>query len=479
MRSLYLKIFIWFWLAMILVSSTLIFSVVTTHSEFTANRTEQFDKILTSLVAARAADLLEDHGMGALADYLASLQQTLGWQAYLFDDEGKEILSQPTPAEAGQIAQSALQTNEPRYLLAKGKKFVAKRTTGSTGTRYVFVSESQIPSVAVILRAPFDVQILRGVTVVLVAGFVCFWLARSITKPVRQLSVATHQLADGSLDARVDDSVTSKQDEVAQLGRDFNHMAEQIESLMSSQRRLITDISHELRSPLARLSVALGIARRGVDRSPHAALDRIELECERLNELIGSLLHLSRLESGTEMMDSEPFPLDQLVREIALDADFEARSHNRRVEVISADSCLTTGKRELLRSAVENVIRNALRYTAEGTSVEVSLRCKHGASVDEAVILVRDHGKGVPEESLGNIFTPFYRVGDSRERSSGGSGLGLSIADRAIRLHGGRIKAENDRDGGLVVEARLPLASNDAGAPHGNQRVGTANGGES
>jgi two-component system sensor histidine kinase CpxA len=457
MQSLYLKIFVWFWLAMILVSSTLIFSVVKTHSEFTANRTEEFDKILTSLVAARAADLLEDHGMGALADYLGSLQQTLHWQAYLFDDEGKEILSQPTPAEAETIAQSALQTNDARYLVAHGKKYVAKRTTGSDGTRYVFVSESDVPSVTSVLQAPLGIQIVRGITVVLVAGFVCFWLARSIANPVRQLSIATHQLADGSLDARVDDSVTNKQDEVAQLGRDFNHMAEQIESLMSSQRRLITDISHELRSPLARLSVALGIARRSADRDPRAALDRIELECERLNELIGSLLHLSRLEAGTEMMDPEPFALDLLVREVALDADFEARSRNRRVDVVSADPCVATGKRELLRSAIENVIRNALRYTADGTSVEVSLAHERNSFAGQAVIRVRDHGKGVPQESLVNIFTPFYRVGDSRERSSGGSGLGLSIADRAIRLHGGQVKAENSPEGGLIVEARLPL----------------------
>jgi two-component system sensor histidine kinase CpxA len=334
---------------------------------------------------------------------------------------------------------------------------VAKRTTGSTGTRYVFVSESQIPSVTSVLQAPIGVQITRGIIVVLVAGFVCFWLARSITKPVRELSVATHQLADGGLDARVGESVTDKQDEVAQLGRDFNHMAERIESLMASQRRLITDISHELRSPLARLSVALGIARRSVDRDPRAALDRIELESERLNELIGSLLHLSRLEAGTEMMDSEPFSLDQLVRDIALDADFEARSRNRAVAVIAAEHCVATGKRELLRSAIENVIRNALRYTAEGTSVEVNLSCERNSFAGQAVIRVRDHGQGVPPESLVDIFTPFYRVGDSRERSSGGSGLGLSIADRAIRLHGGNVKAENCRDGGLLVEVRLPL----------------------
>jgi two-component system sensor histidine kinase CpxA len=465
MQSLYLKIFLWFWLAMILVSGTLIFSVVTTHSQFAQNQAEEYDKILTSLVASRAADVLTDHGMGALADYLNSLQQLLHWQAYLFDDEGKEILSQPTPPEADAIAQLALETDAPKYLISHGQKFVAKRTTDSIGNRYVLVTESPVPSVATVLQAPFGIQIIRGFTVVLVGGVVCFWLARSITKPVRQLSFATHQLADGSLDARVDGSVTDKLDEVAQLGRDFNHMAEQIESLMSSQRRLITDISHELRSPLARLSVALGIARRSVDRNPAAALDRIEVECERLNELIGSLLHLSRLEAGTEMMDAEPFRLDRLVREVALDADFEARSHNRHVDVVSADACLVIGKREVLRSAIENVVRNALRYTADGTSVEVSLQHQRNAFASEAVIRVRDHGKGVPQEALHHIFMPFYRVGDSRERSSGGSGLGLSIADRAIRLHGGGVKAENSPEGGLIVEARLPLMPQPAELP--------------
>ncbi|MGC1628029.1 MAG: HAMP domain-containing protein, partial [Candidatus Acidiferrales bacterium] len=286
MQSLYFKIFLWFWLAMVLVSGTLIFSVVTTQTEFTANRTEQLDKILTSLVAARAADMLEDHGMGALADYLESLDSTLHWQAFLFDDEGNEILSQPTPAEANIIAQAALQTNDTRFLVSHGRKFVAKRTTGSDGTRYVFVTSEEIPSVTSLLRAPLAIQIIRALVVAFMAGLVCFWLARYITAPIRQLSAATHRLAAGNLGARVDGSATQRKDEVAELGRDFNHMAEQIESLMSSQRRLIRDISHELRSPLARLGVALGLARRHANPESAAALNRIELEAERLNGLI-------------------------------------------------------------------------------------------------------------------------------------------------------------------------------------------------
>jgi two-component system, OmpR family, sensor histidine kinase CpxA len=458
MQSLYFKIFLWFWLAMVLVSGTLIFSVVTTQTEFTANRTEQFDKILTSLVAARAADMLEDHGMGALADYLESLDSTLHWQAFLFDDEGNEILSQPTPAEANIIAQAALQTNDTRFLVSHGRKFVAKRTTGSDGTRYVFVMSEEVPSVTSLLRAPLAIQIIRALVVAFMAGLVCFWLARYITAPIRQLSAATHRLAAGNLGARVDGSATQRKDEVADLGRDFNHMAEQIESLMSSQRRLIRDISHELRSPLARLGVALGLARRNANPQSVSALNRIELEAERLNGLIGSLLRLARLESGEALMEQSPVDLDALVRHIVADADFEARGRNRFVRIIASEPCIITGNREVLGSAVENVVRNAVSYTKEGTNVEVSLFTSENGAGRQATVRVRDHGRGVPVERLADIFIPFYRVADARERSSGGTGLGLSIAERAVHLHGGNAKAENSPEGGLVIDLRFPIA---------------------
>jgi signal transduction histidine kinase len=457
MQSLYFKIFLWFWLAMVLVSGTLIFSVVTTQTEFTANRAEELDKILTSLVAARAADMLQDHGMGALADYLESLDSTLHWQAFLFDDEANEILSQPTPAEANIIAQAALQTNDTRFLISHGRKYVAKRTTGSDGTRYVFVMSEEVPSVTSILRAPLGIQIIRATVVAFMAGLVCFWLARYITAPIRQLSTATHRLAGGNLAARVDGSATQRKDEVADLGRDFNHMAEQIESLMSSQRRLIRDISHELRSPLARLGVALALARRHATPESVSALNRIELEAERLNGLIGSLLRLARLESGEALMEQSPVELDALLRHIVADADFEARGRNRFVRIIASEPCIIPGNREVLGSAIENVIRNAVSYTKEGTDVEVSLLTTENGAGKQAIVRVRDHGRGVPVELLADIFIPFYRVADARERSSGGTGLGLSIAERAVHLHGGDVKAENSPAGGLIIELRFPI----------------------
>jgi signal transduction histidine kinase len=459
MRSLFLKIFLSFWLAMVLVSATLIASVIATQSQFKAMRAEEFDRTVMPLVAARAADILDDHGMGALADFLNSLENTLHWQAYLFDDEGKEILSQPSPPEVDAIAQSALQTNETGFVTSHGTRFAATRTTGSTGTHYVLVIGTHIESVAEVLNAPIETQFIRAAAVFFIAGVVCFWLTRYITAPILHLRAATHRLATGHLSTRVGEAAGNRHDELAELSRDFDHMAEQIESLISSQRRLLADISHELRSPLARLTVALGLARLHANPESASALDRIEVEAERLNTLIGSLLRLARIEGGSESVEGELVALDQVVLDVAADADFEAQGRSRRVRVTEVDGCTVLGNRQLLRGAVENVIRNAVNYTDEGTEVQITLKKSHSHGNGFAVISVRDHGRGVPEESLRDIFLPFYRVGDARDRFSGGSGLGLSITERAVRLHGGKVKAENCPDGGLLVELSLPSAA--------------------
>ena len=459
LRSLFLKIFLTFWLAMVLVSGTLIASVVATQSQFKAMRAEEFDRTVIPLMAARAADILDDHGMGALADFLVTLQNTLGWQAYLYDDEGKEILSQPTTPEIDAMAQVALGTNETKIQTSHGTRFAATRTTGSTGTHYVLVIGTRVESVADVLRAPIQVQIVRAAAVLFIAGFVCFWLTRYITSPIVHLRAATHRLATGDLSARVGAAARNRADELAELSQDFDHMAEQIESLISSQRRLIADISHELRSPLARLTVALGLTRLHANAESMNGLDRIELEAERLNSLIGSLLRLARLESGSEALEGDPVVLDRVVQEVAADADFEAQARNRHVRVTEADGCTILGNRQLLRSAIENVIRNAVSYTAEGTEVHIALKRSSNNGNGTATISVRDHGSGVPEESLRDIFLPFYRVGDARDRLSGGSGLGLSITERAVRLHGGTVKAANCAGGGLLIEMRFPFVS--------------------
>jgi len=245
-------------------------------------------------------------------------------------------------------------------------------------------------------------------------------------------------------------------------------MATRVEALVSAQNRLLRDISHELRSPLARLSVALDLARKRAGAAAAGDLDRIEREAKRLNELIGQLLTLSRRESDADRVWLEDVNLAALVRDVAADADFEAGGRNRSVAVAECDECETRGTESLLRSAVENVVRNAVFHTPEGTAVTISLRCEQngneesdggnrsGSRPRQAVIAVRDEGAGVPEDALKEIFRPFYSVDDSRTRETGGTGLGLAITERALRLHGGTVVATNV-PGGFVVELRLPL----------------------
>jgi two-component system sensor histidine kinase CpxA len=251
---------------------------------------------------------------------------------------------------------------------------------------------------------------------------------------------------------------------MAELMRDFDRMAERLENLVNAQSRLLTDISHELRSPLARLNVALELARQRSGPEARSALDRIDRETNRLNELIQKLLTIARLEAGDESIERVPVHLEEIIREIARDAAFEAQARHCQVEATVVDACVVVGSTSLLHSAIENVVRNAIRYTQEGTTVQV--RLEQGVAIEgdslqgaEAVVRVTDCGPGVPEDALDKLFRPFYRIDDARGRQTGGVGLGLSITDRAVRLHGGTIKVSNRPQGGLMVEIRLPLSS--------------------
>ena len=255
--------------------------------------------------------------------------------------------------------------------------------------------------------------------------------------------------------------------------RDFNAMAGRLQDLVTAQSRLLNDISHELRSPLARLSVALGLAWQRAGADAHSALERIELEATRLNELIGRLLTLARLEGGEDAMRRTAIPLDQLVQDITLDADFEAQTRQCHVRCDVQDEMTVFGSASLLHSAIENVIRNATRHTREGTDVEVQVAQESRNGKPEAVVRVTDRGPGVPQEALEKLFRPFYRLDDARGRQTGGVGLGLAITDRAVRLHGGTVRAANRPEGGLVVEIRLPLDRADSSIIENKVREGT------
>jgi two-component system sensor histidine kinase CpxA len=287
-----------------------------------------------------------------------------------------------------------------------------------------------------------------------VSGLICFMLTRHITSPLFELRNGAETIANGNLSARVSENLRNRRDEIGQLGRDFDRMAGRLESLVDSHKRLLGDVSHELRSPLSRLLVALGLARRSNKEEMPELLDRIALEAQRLDNLIGQLLTLSRIESGSQTSAAAAVDLTALVHEVVTDADFEARAQSRRVGITFFEECTVSGSEELIRSAVENVVRNSVRFTREGTSVDVSIR-REG---DRAVIRVRDLGPGVPETMLSEIFLPFRRVQTIHGSRNEGSGLGLAIAQRAVVANGGKIGVMNAADGGLIVDIEFPLS---------------------
>lgn len=335
--------------------------------------------------------------------------------------------------------------------------FAAQPVIAPSGKPYVLVAEmSRLkfsdPTIGISER------LLRLLIVALTASAICYWLARHLTAPIINLRDAARQLAAGDLTVRVKRKMGKRRDELAELARDFDIMAERIEASMHNQRHLLGDISHELRSPLARLNVALELAREGDAEETRLSHERIALEAARLETLIGQLLMLTRLESGADKQSASIVDLARLIRDIAADSDFEARSRRRGVRISAIEQCRVHGDATLLRSAIENVVRNAVRYTPEDTTIEIELRCelKSNGDAPQARIIVRDYGAGVPETNLPKLFNPFYRVSDARDRQSGGAGLGLAITERAVRRHGGTLTAKNAHDSGLIVEISLP-----------------------
>jgi len=451
-RSLYLKIFIWFWVTMILINVALFAAVAITRPTPTGRSWRDLAQVGPN--ATKTSEVFEQGGASALAAFLQDAEKNSGISATFFDENGRELSGRTVQPGTTELVQKADKSNDIEFNFAGRNTIVARPVVSSNGRHYIYVAH--IP------RQPYQMSLqtqgLRLLVVLLVGGIFCFSLARYLTKPVLSLRTTTNELAEGNLGARVSNKLTKRRDEIGQLGRDFNGMAERLETTVKAQQRLLGDISHELRSPLARLGVALGLARQRSGPQATGSLDRIERESDNLNEMISQLLTLTRLESGTDGRKRTEVDLSELVREVAEDADFEARSLNRSVQIVSSDKCSINGVEELLRSAVENVVRNAVRYTAEGTAVEVALRKQNGSGDNFAIISVRDRGNGVPDESLERIFRPFYRTEDARDRQSGGgTGLGLAITERAVRMHGGTVQAVNASGGGLSVEMKLLL----------------------
>lgn len=450
MRSLFIKIFLWFWLAMILIVAAGIVVTMTADPQ-SASRERHGRKVAE--YGRRMVRAFEEGGARAVAEVAEGIERKERARVFLFRSGRGPLSGRPAPPGSRRHTAAASRTGSPE--VRQGKRGLA--VTMPLGGEYVVMAEMPRPSPAARIFDPHNI-VLRLALTFLIAGVVCYLLARSLTAPIRKLRAATQQLARGQLDTRVGPDLGAPGGEIGDLAGDFNNMAGRIEKLVESRHRLIRDISHELRSPLARLSVALGLARRSAGEQSRDSLDRIEQEAERLNDLIGELLSLSRMEESDRSLPQEAVDLEQLVQEIIRDADYEARNRSQGVELHASEKLTVAGSEEILRRAVENVIRNAVRYTGEETAVEVTLQRRREGANEHAVLTVRDHGPGVPASELQNLFRPFYRVGHARERQSGGVGVGLAITDRAVKLHGGSVSASNAPDGGLLVEIVMPLA---------------------
>jgi len=460
MRSLFVRIFVYFLLTILLSTAIGIVLTYTRDHEFQPMGHKHFAKQALSEYGQVATETYEQNGSVALIQYVEELRDSADVHLFLFSSRGDSLL--PIPVSKGirrlvkRMARRAFLTEQMVFSESREFPWMASPLISRTGNAYVIVvGLPERPPVRHIFKAmPPGFFGLRALIILGVAALFCFLLARSLTSPISKLRKATQQFADGDLTTRIGAAIKGK-GEISDLGHDFDFMAERIETLVNSQKRLLQDISHELRSPLARLSVALELARQRSGEDAQGALTRIERESAQLNEMIGQLLSLAQLESDAGSYPLERFDLDPLVRGVVQDADFEARGADREVLLTNCSHIFIEGNEELLRRAIENVTRNAVKYTTEGTAVKVSLQLEKDSS--SACILVRDHGPGVPQAALEKLFDPFFRVADARDRKSGGTGIGLAIAEQAVRLNGGTIRARNHAQGGLVVEISLPV----------------------
>jgi signal transduction histidine kinase len=447
MHSLYWRIFLAFWVALALI----LVGTVTVAVNATAHRTDR-PWVQRGQLYAQAARAFESGGPPALKGWLQSLGGEPFSRTYVVGPSGQEILGRPLPA-ATSAGGAIAPIGGALVLVAPGGE-TYHVVVGPVRDSPRLFGELELPGVPLSILA----------IALVVSGGACFFLARYLAAPVDRLRLATRRMAAGDLNVRVLPALRGRQDDLGLLAADLDAMAERLRQLLEAKQQLLRDVSHELRSPLARLQLALSLARRD-DGAAERHLARIACEADRLEQLIARTLKLVRLERPAHALELLRVDVGELLRSIAADVAIEADAQGCFVTVQIYGTLVVSGDPELLRSAFENVIRNAVRYSPAGALVAVNGRPARATGSDQETIevTVRDYGPGVPEKDLPLIFEPFYRVEAAREhRSSGGEGLGLAIAARAVALHGGSISARNPQGGGLAVTVVLPALAQNA-----------------
>lgn len=427
------SLYVWVLLAMVGILSTSFIVFRAISQKVQAERIDpvydQFDEL--QLESARA--ILQRWGQDSVAGYMRRLDGLFGGSHYLLDGNGKDLVSG--------IDRSEMLPKAPAIKSREAFHGHWEITHRSADGKFWFAAEGSQPRWNIWAFLPYYFLVL-GAT-----GILCWIAAAGVISPIRRIANSIAQFGQGDLSVRVE---TDRPDEIGQLGRSFNDMAERMERLITSERRLLSDISHELRSPLARLKFAMKLARTSND--PASALERIERDVNRIASLVSDIVAINGVEDNPALGEQKEICIRDIIDEVNNDCSLEAQARGCRI-VVNGDVCgQVHGNPELLRRAVENVVRNAIRYSPEKTAVEVTL----SEDDTQARIMVRDYGPGVPDQAMERIFDPFFRVEEARNTNGGGSGLGLSIAKRAVRVHRGNIAAENATPG-LRVNITIPL----------------------
>ena len=511
MHSLFLRIFVLFWIAMaIIVGGSIAVTFAVAAREYESREFQH-----RPAIAIRASEVLAKGGLPALKNWLADNEHSMpDRNLYIIGPDGRDILSRRLSDNAARRLESfnreSTPDSDPPGVAAPGAATPGVGTPGGAppdsgppdvrappgsgapsdgalpgaqpqppgaaptgrpapgnfrpqralpqivgpdGATYTVLLVSRRPSIFGALSLP-GISLMILCIALVVSAFASWWLARHLSAPIRRIQAGARALAGENLDVRVSAGLEDRKDELAVLARDFDAMANQLRANRGALTRLLRDISHELRSPLARMRLAIGLARQPT-ADPSRQLERMEREIERLDGLISQVLKLARLSGTDAPFEREIFDVDEMIEEVVRDANFEGAAKGCTVRTLGAAKSSVNGSRELLRSAIENVLRNAVRYSPQGARVDVAVeRSEAGLTVS-----VRDQGPGVPEGEVERIFEPFYRVAESRDRDSGGEGIGLAITSRVMKAHGGSARADNRAGGGFEVRLSLPLAA--------------------
>jgi signal transduction histidine kinase len=456
---LFAKVFLWFW------STVLALFVIFLASRMVGTRVVPPTDVTSSFaprVAEEAAHAYESGGPQEFQQFGRALVGKSGVELYLIDGYGNDVLSRPIPSDSLPIVRAA--RSDGRVLSRFGPR--------SHSSSYKFASRSGHPYILLVrsgwqLRRFLDASAGGGLpvsaVVLVMVTLQCLWLTHHIVAPIQGIQSAARRVAAGDLTVRAPVEISRRHDELAALAADFDAMVERLSAFVRSQQDLLSTVSHELRSPLTRLIMSLALLRKQSPPDSEELLQRMEHDVERVDTLMGQLLTLSRLETGLVSEGRDDVDLSQLVQEVVADGDFEAHSCGKWVS-LQAEGGIVIEKanQQALRSACENVIRNAIKFTIPESKVEVVLRIEKTKGAPQAVLSVRDHGPGVPGELLQQIFQPFFRVKDpsANPRATNGTGLGLAIALEAIRQHHGTIIASNADPIGLEVKIVLPIRYN-------------------